>query len=559
MSRLLPKTEALKDQYNPWYPKYDYRLGQKAVVTSAWSAIHNGYKFIALNLPTGWGKSVLGGALGNLAQGSHICTTQIKLQDQYLAFGEQYKRTVGRSNFVCMNNPKATCDRGECLTRDNYNCPYRPGKEGKFHAYLDKYWDYEDKRCPYWAQVAEGVNAKHRIFNYAYYILKMRSFGNEFDTRYIQIMDEGHKVEEYVRGVASFEMKNMSLYHVRYLAGVDTREYYEFDMIPVRRLDTIEKTVDWLKTLKNIVEIRLQDTQTAKAGGVTGLMRRLQMLERFRDKIENFLEWYKRNPKNWVRYDIKDGIKLVPLYVGDYAHETLFKYARVNIFMSATLPPKTVLCKRLGIGADDLFYYDGTSIFPPENAPIYVQPSPVMKYDPSGMGPVRDKMGGSILATLRQYKGKRGLILCNSFAEVEHYTEYIRTKDVEQYMRLTVHQRGDKADYFMEEHIRKHDSVFISPSSWEGLDLKGDLGEFLFITKIPYDDFSDPVIQGWKEIDKGRFFEDACLKLRQGLGRVIRDPEDKADIIIGDAAFKTLYRYNRDQFPEDIQKRVQYL
>ena len=107
-----------------------------------------------------------------------------------------------------------------------------------------------------------------------------------------------------------------------------------------------------------------------------------------------------------------------------------------------------------------------------------------------------------------------------------------------------------------EDHSVKEGSVIISPSLWEGADLKGDLAEFLVIAKVPYPTFNDPIIQGLMQIDKNRYYEDCVMKIRQGVGRVIRSVEDEADIYITDAAFKTIYRYNRGLFPEDFQSRV---
>jgi len=561
MNGLKSKTEALKDEYNPWYPKYEYRPGQKAVVASAWGAIHKGYRFIALNLPTGWGKSVLGGALGNLIGGADICTTQISLQDQYLAFGDDYKRVMGRGNFFCKHDNRLSCDKGLCLTKDKFKCPYAPQKSGKFVAYGIKYWNFEEeeKHCPYWHQVSEAVNAKNRIFNYAYYILRMAVPMNDFPSMPIQVLDEAHKAEEYVRNVAMFEMKDRSLYHVRFIKGVDYVEYSEYDEIPVRKLNTTEKTVEWLRELKEIVEIRIESTRLASESGVEGLMRRRQMLEGFGDKITELLYWYEKDPKNWVRYDIRDGIKLIPKDIGPYAQQKLFRYSPLTVLMSATLPPKDTLCKRLGIDPEEMFYYSGDSIFPAENAPIYLNPKPVMKYDPNGMNKLRNIMGGSILGSIQERPEKKGLILCNSFQEVEFYSNYIRERDMNAYMRLTIHERGDKVPNVLEEHLAKPYSVMISPSCWEGLDLEGEKGEFCFVAKIPYEDFSDPLVKAFSETDKRRNFENACLKLRQGLGRVVRSPTDKVEIIIGDAGVKTLIRYNKEQFPEEVLKRLVYL
>jgi len=157
---------------------------------------------------------------------------------------------------------------------------------------------------------------------------------------------------------------------------------------------------------------------------------------------------------------------------------------------------------------------------------------------------------------MKEYPGKRGLILCNSYVEVSHYDDYLYVHNPEQYERLTVHRRGDSAETLLEEHTEKSNSVIISPSLWEGLSLDGDLGEFLIIAKVPYPSMNDPVIKGLSELDKNRYFEDACAKIRQGVGRIIRSEEDEADIYILDGAFRTLYRHNKKLFPENFQERV---
>jgi Rad3-related DNA helicase len=181
-----------------------------------------------------------------------------------------------------------------------------------------------------------------------------------------------------------------------------------------------------------------------------------------------------------------------------------------------------------------------------------------MTYTPD-MDKKRAKMGGCIASVMNEYPGKRGLILCNSFKEVEFYEEYLIENYPECGERLTVHRRGDNPETLMEEHSFRFDSVLISPSLWEGLDLKGDLGEFLAMAKVPYPDFNDPVIQGLKDLDKNRYFEDTVMKIRQGVGRVIRSVDDEADIHILDGAFRQIYKYNGKLFPEDFKERVLYI
>ena len=99
----------------------------------------------------------------------------------------------------------------------------------------------------------------------------------------------------------------------------------------------------------------------------------------------------------------------------------------------------------------------------------------------------------------------------------------------------------------------------ISPSMWEGVDLLGSLGEFLLIAKVPYADMKDPVVQGWMNINRVRYYEDAVQKIRQGSGRVVRSEDDKADIHILDGSFRRLFKNYMHDFPDEFKDRVKYI
>jgi Rad3-related DNA helicase len=551
---LLPRQEALNLAHNP---KGAYWSGQAMAVASIFGAIHDGYRIIALDAPTGTGKSVMNSTMGNLLGGSHILTTQKKLQEQYLELGEDFKRVTGRSNFVCKNDRRKTCDVGVCITGpDNFVCPYRPSKTGKYDGFADKKWPGLEK-CPYWENVEEAWHAKHAIFNYAYYVLKMNNEYNEFEPRAVQLLDEGHNLEDYIRNVSAFEITDRSLYHVRHVDGVDTFDDGRFERVE-RQINTKEDALEWLDALMEYISLRLADSESAKKGGNVTIKRRILKLSNMRDRIKTLTKRMHADMANWVFAKVNNGFKLVPLYIGDYAEEVVFRHADVHIFSSATLPPKEVLCKRFGFDPEEVFYYSMESPFDPDKAPIFSYPQPTMTWSPD-MDKKRAKMCGSIVSVMREYQDKRGLILCNSFKEVEFYEDYMTANYPEQAMRLTVHRRGDNPEALMEDHTLKSDSVLISPSLWEGLDLKGDLGEFLAMAKVPYPDFNDPVIKGLMELDKNRYFEDTVMKIRQGVGRVIRSTDDEADIHILDGAFRKIYKYNGKLFPEDFKERVMYI
>jgi Rad3-related DNA helicase len=548
---LLPRQEALNLKHNP---KGEFWDGQAMAVASIFGAIHDNYKIIALDAGTGTGKSVMNATLGNLLGGSHILTTQKKLQEQYLALGEDFQRVTGRSNFTCRNDRSKTCDQGTCiLGPDDYVCRYKPTKAGRYNAFADKKWPTTDK-CPYWENVETAWHAKHTIFNYAYYVLKMNNEYNEFEHTSVQILDEGHNLEDYIRNVSSFEITDRSMYHVRSIANVDTIDDGTFERVDKQITDK-HNALGWLQSLAQLVDTRIIDSENAKKSGNTELKARILKLTGMRDRITQVAKRLKDDPQNWVFAKIDGGFKLTPLYIGHYVEEVILRHADIHIFSSATLPPKEVLCKRFGFSEDEVFYYTMPSPFEPHKAPIFSYHQPIMTWQPD-MDAKRAVMGGAIASVMSDYPNQRGLILCNSFNEVEFYEKYLQSKFKDCGMRLTVHERGMNAEILLEEHAANPDSVIISPSLWEGVSLDGALGEFLIIAKVPYSDFADPVIQGLKELDKARYFEDCCMKVQQGVGRVIRSVEDEADIHILDGAFKQLYRYNHKLFPIDFQERV---
>jgi len=486
---LLPRKESLNLKHNP---KSEFWQGQAMCVASVFGAIHAGYKYIAIDAPTGTGKSVMNATLANLMGGSHILTTQKKLQEQYLELGSDYQRVMGRSNFVCLNDKRKTCDVGMCITGpDDFKCKAKPSTAGKYPAFANKYWAGNEK-CPYWENVATAWHAKHTVFNYAYYSLKMNSDFNEFEFTDVQILDEGHNLEDYVRNVSSFEITDKGLYHVRHVAGVDTMDDGKFERVD-RQIGDKHDAIDWLDSLLQLVGLRLLDSTNAKESGNVEVKKRIVKLENMSQRIKTVASRIHRNPDNWVYTKVNNGFRLSPLEIGDYAKEVIFRHADVHIFSSATLPPKKVLCKRFGFSEDEVYYYSMPSPFDPEKAPIFSYPQPNMSYVPDMTGK-RFKMGGVLASIMKEYPTQRGLILCNSYVEVEFYANYLHEKFPDCSKRLTVHSRGDNVESLLEDHTAKSDSVLISPSMWEGLDLYGDLARFLILAKVPYPDYNNPVI-----------------------------------------------------------------
>ena len=79
-------------------------------------------------------------------------------------------------------------------------------------------------------------------------------------------------------------------------------------------------------------------------------------------------------------------------------------------------------------------------------------------------------------------------------------------------------------------------------SFWEGVDVPGEALSVLVIAKLPFQVFTDPLVQGRCELleAQGRdpflhySVPNAILRLRQGFGRLIRSKSDRGVVVLCD-------------------------
>ena len=130
---------------------------------------------------------------------------------------------------------------------------------------------------------------------------------------------------------------------------------------------------------------------------------------------------------------------------------------------------------------------------------------------------------------LDKHKSEKGIILVSSY----EYQNLIWEKLSERNQKR-VKRKKDKQTHaeFVEQHKdAKDNQVLISPSLWEGVDLKDDEGRFQIIAKAPYLPLGDLRL---KKKSNNPEFGDKWLqtyslhKLIQGCGRSIRHKTDWA-------------------------------
>lgn len=105
-----------------------------------------------------------------------------------------------------------------------------------------------------------------------------------------------------------------------------------------------------------------------------------------------------------------------------------------------------------------------------------------------------------------------------------------------------------------------HSVLFGTDSFWEGVDIPGSDVELLVIHKFPFMVPTDPIFQARSKLFKDSFLEYSVpamiLKLKQGIGRLIRTKTDKGIIVILDRRIDSRWgQLVRESFPSGIPVR----
>ena len=140
------------------------------------------------------------------------------------------------------------------------------------------------------------------------------------------------------------------------------------------------------------------------------------------------------------------------------------------------------------------------------------------------------------------------LVLCTSLESVRQIGSILEPA-ARQTGRTLLTQRSSGAPYELLKQFRKYkDAILVGAASfWEGIDVIGDSLQILIIAKLPFDVPTEPWIEARSEqlrnTGRDAFNEfsipAATLRLKQGLGRLIRHQDDMGIAIICDPRLMT--------------------
>jgi predicted DnaQ family exonuclease/DinG family helicase len=133
------------------------------------------------------------------------------------------------------------------------------------------------------------------------------------------------------------------------------------------------------------------------------------------------------------------------------------------------------------------------------------------------------------------------LVLFTSYSLMRSVASLVEIDDAARPM-LVQGTHGSRSSIVSRAKLAGNALVFGTDSFWEGVDLPGSAIETVLLTKLPFAVPSDPIIAAKMDlIRKGNenpfmafSVPEAIIKMRQGVGRLIRTKNDVGDIIIAD-------------------------
>ncbi|AGK54653.1 MAG: Rad3-related helicase [Bacillus sp. (in: firmicutes)] len=252
----------------------------------------------------------------------------------------------------------------------------------------------------------------------------------------------------------------------------------------------------------------------------------LKIVEEYLEQMTYSLSLFLGNVNGitWLEENDEDRtLVIMPRLVKDIMKDEVFSQEKPFIFSSATLSEsKSFEYMANSLGIEDYLSFSVQSPFDyEENMKIHLT-----KFE-------KDHLEAKALYILNQLTASEGgsLVLFSNKAELSFFKEYIDGK-----VDFPVYFEGDAEMSTLVSHFQNEThSALCSVHLWEGLDIPGASLQNVMIFSLPFPPM-DPVFTAKREGTKDPFHEVdlpyMLLRLRQGVGRLVRTSTDEGEVHI---------------------------
>lgn len=256
----------------------------------------------------------------------------------------------------------------------------------------------------------------------------------------------------------------------------------------------------------------------------------MSRLKRLKDtSITGYSYWYECSARHFI-------LALTPLSVADKFRDLMDNKPGTWVFTSATLAVNEQLhhfTQRLGLEEAKTLILP--SPFDYENQALLCVPR--FLPEPNQRGAAK-QLAAMLLPVIEANQG-RCFFLCTSYQMMRELAEEFRETST-----LPVLVQGETSKTkLLSQFTAAGNALLVATSSfWEGVDVRGDALSCVIIDKLPFTAPDDPLLKARIEdcrLKGGDPFNDvqlpeAVITLKQGVGRLIRDVDDRGILIICD-------------------------
>ena len=363
------------------------------------------------------------------------------------------------------------------------------------------------------------------IMNYWAYIYK-----NEIPIPDVLVVDDAHGFEDAISSYYSIRIprsvKNeegvYSLY--REILGLIERRFPIYNITPYLKGDISNDTVELL-SFNNSSELK---------GQIKELLNR--------DLPEEILWQVRYNKDRFDGYLLllsRDEILLRPYIIPSDNHQRIKNINQI-IFMSATFGTKELMHKTLGSPIE-------ISLLTEKDITCEIKMGKHLIL-PLSDTETSSKISKNSLDIIIQIVTtfNKVLILANSHRDAHKIVKYLKIKLGDEFKIIFYNKEGDMKQF---KYSETEKSVLVVPGRYLGMDFPGDICRVAIITRVPYIVSPLDAFVKNKLMDKDTINKKVSQRLVQAFGRCNREREDYAVYFVLDTRFSADVAGDKDLFP----------